>query len=95
MLHNTDLVLVVKLFCPNLCTKTIGSNYVELTDVLDYQPAIELFIDKLDRLEAMYGRTELDIVVINKVTSFKNHLLLNEEVGWLSAKGVQDVYLIS
>lgn len=43
----------------------------------------------------MYGGTELDIVVINKVTSFKNHLLLNEEVGWLSAKGVQDVYLIS
>lgn len=77
------------------CTQTIASNYFELSDVIDYQPKIELFIDTIDRLEGMYKQKELDILVMNKMTSFRNNLLLNEEVGWLSATGARDIYLIS
>lgn len=77
------------------CTQTIASNYFEMTDVINCQPAIELFIDTTDRLEAMYEKKELDVLITNKMTPFKNNILLSEKVGWLSASGVKEVYLIS
>lgn len=77
------------------CTQTIASNYFDLIDVINYQPAIELQIDRTDRLEAMYGKKEIDLFITNKMTSLNKDVLLNETVGWLSAAGVQEVYLIS
>ncbi|MGX7150117.1 LysR family transcriptional regulator [Enterococcus ureasiticus] len=77
------------------CTQTIASNYFEMTDIINYQPALELLIYTTDRLEAMYGKKELDVLITNKMTSFKNNVLLSETVGWLSVTGAQDIYLMS
>lgn len=77
------------------CTETIASNYFELTKVIHYQPAIELFIDKTNRLERMYTSKEIDVLVTNKRTSLGSTILFYETVGRLSASDTQDVCLIS
>jgi len=77
------------------CTQTIASNYFDLAAAIDHQPTIELFIDTTVHLETMYRKKALDVLVTNKTTTLPNTILFNETVGWLSASGGQDVYLIS
>lgn len=69
--------------------------YFELTDVINYQPAIELFIDTTDQLEKLYQKKELDVLITNKRTAFDNDVLFSEKIGWLSAIAAQDVYLMN
>ncbi|WP_143141694.1 LysR family transcriptional regulator [Enterococcus caccae] len=77
------------------CTQTIASSYFNLTAVINHQPEIELLIDSAVKLEAMYRSNELDVLITNKMTSLTNDILFNEDIGWLSALGSQEVYLIS
>ncbi|OJG66542.1 hypothetical protein RV09_GL000895 [Enterococcus moraviensis] len=76
-------------------TQTIASNYFELSEVISYQPEINLYLDTIERLEAMYRKKELDVLVINKGTSLQTNLLFYETIGWLSTADAQNVYLIS